>query len=312
MISRSRRTFLVQSALAASAFAGTRLMASPTLSSVDSDWIDAHVHVWTPDLQKYPLASGFKKSDMQPASFIPEELFAHSQPAGVKRIVLIQMSYYQYDNRYMLDVIKAYPGVFSGVGIVDYQAANVAEKMKELKQGGVRGFRIYPAAGEASKWVEDAGMAKMWLTAHKENLAICPLINPTDLPFIHKLCQKYPDTTVVIDHFARIGLSGQVDPQQLAELCALAKFPKVHVKTSAFYALGKKKAPYTDLLPMIRQVVDAYSPKRLMWASDCPFQVEGGHTYASSIELIRDRADFLSASDKEEMLRGTAERVFFQ
>jgi predicted TIM-barrel fold metal-dependent hydrolase len=117
---------------------------------------------------------------------------------------------------------------------------------------------------------------------------------------------------VVIDHFARIGLSGQVDPQQLAQLCALAKFPKVHVKTSAFYALGKKKAPYTDLLPMIRQVVDAYSPKRLMWASDCPFQVEGGHTYASSIELIRDRADFLSASDKEEMLRGTAERVFFQ
>jgi len=312
MTNRSRRTFLVQSALATAALTGTRLMASAVSFSADSDWIDAHVHVWTPDLEKYPLSSGFKKSDMQPASFIPEELFAHSQPSGVKRVVLIQMSYYQYDNRYMLDVIKAYPGVFSGVGIVDYQAADVADKMKELKQGGVRGFRIYPAAGEAAKWVEDMGMAKMWLTAQKENLAICPLINPTDLPFIQKLCQKYPDTTVVIDHFARIGISGQVDPQQLAQLCALAKFPNVHVKTSAFYALGKKKAPYTDLLPMIRQVVDAYSPKRLMWASDCPFQVEGGHTYASSIELIRDRADFLSASDKEEMLRGTAERLFFK
>ena len=310
-MSFSRRAFLAQSSLATTAVLSSKLLASVPAISVDGDWIDAHVHVWTPDLEKYPLSSGFKKSDMQPASFIPEELFAHSQPCGVKRIVLIQMSYYQYDNRYMLDVIKAHPGVFSGVGIVDYQAKDVAEKMKELKQGGVRGFRIYPTAGEAAKWVDDAGMEKMWTTAQAENLAICPLINPSDLPFIQKLCQKHPDTKVVIDHFARIGISGEVDKEQLAQLCALAKFPNVHVKTSAFYALGKKKAPYTDLLPMIRQVVDAYSPKRLMWASDCPFQVEGGHTYAASIELIRDRADFLSASDKEEMLRGTAERVFF-
>lgn len=315
-MNHSRRDFLAQSSLVASTLLAStvlnsKLSATSALDSMAENWIDAHVHVWTPDLDKYPLSAGFKKSDMQPASFIPEELFAHSQPCGVKRIVLIQMSYYQYDNRYMLDVIKAHPGVFSGVGIVDYQAADVAEKMKELKQGGVRGFRIYPAAGEAAKWVEHTGMAKMWTTAQAENLAICPLINPTDLPYIQKLCQKYPDTKVVIDHFARIGISGEVDKEQLTQLCGLAKFPNVHVKTSAFYALGKKKAPYTDLLPMIRQVVDAYSPKRLMWASDCPFQVEGGHTYAASIELIRDRADFLSASDKEEMLRGTAERVFF-
>jgi predicted TIM-barrel fold metal-dependent hydrolase len=51
--------------------------------------------------------------------------------------------------------------------------------------------------------------------------------------------------------------------------------------------------------------------KRLMWASDCPFQVEGGHTYADSIALIRDRLDFLSAVDKAWMLRKTAEKVFF-
>jgi predicted TIM-barrel fold metal-dependent hydrolase len=310
-MSLSRRNFLAQSAVASSLLLGPKLLASGSQNSIEGNWIDAHVHVWTPNLTKYPLSSGFKKSDMQPTSFEPQELFQHSEPCGVKRIVLIQMSYYQYDNSYMLDVIAAHPGVFSGVGIVDYQAADVAEKMKELKKGGVRGFRIYPGEGEAAKWVEHPGMAKMWTTAQAENLAICPLINPTDLPFIQKLCQKYPDTKVVIDHFARIGISGEVNKEQLAQLCALAKFPNVHVKTSAFYALGKKKAPYTDLLPMIRQVVDAYSPKRLMWASDCPFQVEGGHTYAASIELIRDRADFLSESDKAEMLRGTADRVFF-
>jgi hypothetical protein len=48
-----------------------------------------------------------------------------------------------------------------------------------------------------------------------------------------------------------------------------------------------------------------------MWGSDCPFQVDGGHTYSDSIALIRDRLDFLSASEKSWMLRKTAEKVFF-
>ena len=83
------------------------------------------------------------------------------------------------------------------------------------------------------------------------------------------------------------------------------------MKTSAFYALGEKKAPYTDMAPLIRKLRDTFGAQRLMWASDCPFQVQNGHTYADSIAVIRDRLDFLSPEDKEWMLRKTAEKVFF-
>jgi hypothetical protein len=31
-------------------------------------YIDALVHIWTPDTAHYPLAAGFKKSDMRPPS----------------------------------------------------------------------------------------------------------------------------------------------------------------------------------------------------------------------------------------------------
>jgi predicted TIM-barrel fold metal-dependent hydrolase len=62
---------------------------------------------------------------------------------------------------------------------------------------------------------------------------------------------------------------------------------------------------------MIRRLVDAFGPQRLMWASDCPFQVQGEHTYESSIALIRDQIDFLSETDKQWLLRKTAEKVFF-
>jgi predicted TIM-barrel fold metal-dependent hydrolase len=63
-----------------------------------SNYIDVHVHVWTPDTLHYPLAKGYKKEDMKPASFTPDELFKHTRPAGVNRVNLIQMSYYGFDN----------------------------------------------------------------------------------------------------------------------------------------------------------------------------------------------------------------------
>ena len=62
---------------------------------------------------------------------------------------------------------------------------------------------------------------------------------------------------------------------------------------------------------LIRRLRDSYGANRLMWATDCPYQVGEGHTYGDSIALIRDRLDFLSAEDKAWMLRGTAEKVFF-
>ena len=75
-------------------------------------YIDAHSHIWTPDVAHYPLGPGFKVSDMQPTSFTAQELLAHCLPAGVGRVNLIQMSYYQFDNRYMLDMIKLHPDRF--------------------------------------------------------------------------------------------------------------------------------------------------------------------------------------------------------
>ncbi|MCB1275762.1 amidohydrolase family protein [Prosthecobacter sp.] len=301
---QTRRSFLASTA----AFAGCSLVPSAR----KGDWIDAHVHVWTPDVEKYPLARGYAISDMRPPSFTPEQLFAHCRPEGVRRIVLIQMSYYQYDNRYMLDMMRAHPGVFSGVAIVDEHAEDVSGTMRSLVRQGVRGFRINAGkAGNLSDWIGSAGMATLWKTAAELKVSVCPLINPDTLPLIDKMCEWYPDTSVVVDHFARLGMAGPAKPAEVRNLLRLARHPKTHVKASAFYALGTKKAPYLDMGGLVRQVRDAFGPQRVMWASDCPFQVDPGHNYHDSIALIRDRLDFLSDQDKAWMLRGTAEKVFF-
>jgi predicted TIM-barrel fold metal-dependent hydrolase len=304
----SRRDFLRVTALMASGVAaGCQTAATPK----SGRYIDAHVHVWTPDLARYPIHSSYKVANMEPPSFTPEQLFTHTKPNGVQRVVLIQMSFYRFDNRYMLESMRRFPGVFSGVGIVDENAPNPQDRMRELAGQGVRGFRIHPGKQAVDAWIGSAGMAAMWQAGAEQGLAMCPLINPEALPVIGKMCERFPRTRVVIDHFARIGVDGQIRDEQVDALCRLAKYPNTYVKTSAFYALGKKQSPYTDLGPMIRRVRDAYGAQRLMWASDCPYQVDPGHNYADSIALIRDRLDFLSTEERQWLLRRTAEKVFF-
>ena len=268
--------------------------------------VDAHVHVWTDDRVRYRRAAGVRETP--PERFTPEDLFVHTRPAGVTKIVLIQMSFYRFDNSYMLDMMRAHPGVFSGVGIVDSNGPDPAQAMIDLKRQGVRGFRIVSGGPD---WLETPGMKKMWRTGAEQKLAMCPLlVSPDALLSLDRMCMDYPETPVVIDHFARIGIDGELRDADMRRLCALARHPRVKVKASAFYALGAKRAPYHDLGLLFRRVYEDFGPRRIMWASDCPFQVASGHQYQPSIDLIRNMRS-LTEDERDWVLGRTAMETFF-
>jgi predicted TIM-barrel fold metal-dependent hydrolase len=274
-------------------------------------WIDAHSHVWSPDVQRWPLAGKQTVEDLKPRSFTPEELLALAEPEKVGRVVLIQHSvYHLFDNSYLLDCWKRFPGRFSVVGMLDDKQPDCGAKLRELLPQGVRGLRITPRVG-GPKWLESDGMQSLWKTGAETGQAMCCLIDASDLPAVAAMCQRHPGTPVVIDHISRIGADGTIREADVQALCDLAKHKRVSVKISAFYALGKKAPPYEDLVPLIRRVLDAYGVERCMWASDCPYQLGGENSYPASIGLVRDRLRGLSAGDKEWLLAKAAERVFF-
>src|SRR5437660_289073 len=142
------------------------------------NYIDAHVHVWTPDTARYPLAPGFKKENMKPASFTPEELFKHCKPAGVGRINLIQISFYGFDNSYMLDMIAKYPDVFVGTAVIDPLGKDPAREMGELAKRGVRSFRIHPKLSEqpVQRWLQPDGYKKLFAAGAVNNQEMACLI----------------------------------------------------------------------------------------------------------------------------------------
>jgi len=272
--------------------------------------IDAHSHVWSPNTKKWPLANDKTQADLDPPSFTPDELLKLAHPKKVGRVVLIQHhTYHSWDNRYLIDCAARFPGTFAVTGMLDDMQPSPETQMPELLAKRVRGFRITSWIRK-EKWLTGDGMAAMWKKGAETGQAMCCLINPEDLPGVADMCRKNPHTTVVIDHFARIGVDGEIRDADVKNLLALAQHKRVNVKLSAYYALGKKQEPYDDLLPMIRRVLTAFGPERCMWASDAPYQVVKGHTYAASIALLRDRAR-LSAGDQEHLFRKTAERIYF-
>jgi predicted TIM-barrel fold metal-dependent hydrolase len=146
------------------------------------------------------------------------------------------MSFYRTDNAYMLNAMKRYSAVFSGVGILDHHAPGVHNEMIRLKTLAVRGYRITQGADTATL-LDSPGMQAMWQCGAEKVVAMCPLIGPDAIPSLDRMCAKFPDTPVVIDHLARIGADGDIRPADVRALCALASHRSVHVKVSAFYAL---------------------------------------------------------------------------
>jgi L-fuconolactonase len=303
----SRRGFFMATAAAAVSTAAMS-QDKPHLSGD----VDAHSHIWTNDTAKYPLANGQPASNLIPPTFSAEELLAIARPLGVSRVVLIQhRPYFGVDNSYLADVMAAFPGVFSGVACIDEQAADVAGEMRRLKRQGFRGFRIRPGEGGTTLWKESPGIRRMCETATSEGLAICPLVTPDHLGQVKELADAWPELAIVVDHFGRVGQGGDFPEADVRALLRLAKHKHVRVKVSAFYFLGRKRPPYDDLAPLIRMVRDAFGAERMMWGSDCPYQLGGENTYAASLKLVREGLDFLSETERRALLKTTAEKVFF-
>jgi predicted TIM-barrel fold metal-dependent hydrolase len=93
-----------------------------------------------------------------------------------------------------------------------------------------------------------------------------------------------------------------------ANLLRLARLPNVSVKVTEFYNHSKtKQFPYTDVLPTVRRVYDAFGPRRLLWGTGFVHGERVGRIpYGRELELIREHVPFFSAEDLEWILGRTA------
>lgn len=288
--------------------------------------IDAHVHVWTDDFAAYPLAPGFSKEDLWLPRFTPDDHFAFSQAVDRVRLNLVQMTWYGLDHSYILDLIAADPATYSATGIVpavgDVSFADPGKAMRVLGKKGLRAFRVRGGKtgrqpfGDVERWLDYPGYEAMFKAASDDGLALSFLMGPDDLPDLERMCKRFPQAPVILDHVCGVRLRDGVWPKEdVQRLCRMARYPGVMVKLGPFQALGDGKAPYLDLLPLIQRIVEVFGAARCMWESDSggPVVMEDPQTdFQAAVALIRDHAGFLSEGEKEALLWKTAADIFFR
>jgi len=264
--------------------------------------LDPHVHVWSHDPQ-FPFASGARVPDYDAT---PQMLLELMKANGVAKTVIIQVSHYRYDNSYLAAVLKQYPRVFEGVCRVDPLDPAAPDHLALLTEQGFRGVRLSPAGDAGGDWIQGPLMVPLWKRCQSLKVPMTLLLPISRVPDVQKLVDKFPELTVVIDHMADCPVD---HPEQLEDLVALARYPRVFIKISHTWSLSREGYPWLDSQRLVKRLYDNFGPRRLMWATDWPIAKDRA-SYLQRLTVVRDDMPFLNAGDKSWMLRKTVEQVW--
>ena len=270
--------------------------------------VDSHLHVWSADLERYPVAEGREPREAAPVELLNENMAA----AGVDQAVIVQAVGYMHDNRYVADCLRRFPGRFAGTALIDQKAPDAADVLEKLvREDGFIGLRIHLASrvDHPSLWATP-DQDPLWRKA-EEIGANFTLYGPAaHLEVVEPIVARFPGVKVVLDHVGGVPRPDEDDHDRLLEyVVGFARHEHVHVKFTPQRHRSQEPFPHRDTFDLYRRLFDAYGPRRVMWGTNFP-GVLGSTGYAPALELFQRHLDFLTDEDRRWLLGETAREVF--
>ena len=292
--------------------------------------LDAHVHIWGAGEAPFPYAVGapLPPAGMQ-ASSGNAALLYQLDCAGVAGALIIQPIHYMFDHSYVARAIVRSPRL-KGMALMDPLAG--PRYLESLKQQGFVGVRFNPALwpkrqeeAETTEMMSDARGARLFAQCGALGMPVgfmCFKGLSMHAHDIRALLMQHPETRVVIDHWGFFLQNGAPDEESWAALLALAAFPQVHVKVSAAF---RNVPPGQDQAGALKsrfvQLVEAFTPSRLLWGSDWPYVSAAAPSdwpspppstaYAEASVLVPELGwGCLDEKGVKRVLRGTTEDLF--
>ncbi|GAB5355767.1 hypothetical protein AAMO2058_000233700 [Amorphochlora amoebiformis] len=283
--------------------------------------IDSHIHVWGKTNDKdFP----FDNDPPEPLAHGECTAEAFMEKASLKDVngaLIVQPINYMFDHTYVTSILKRYPSFFRGMALANPKVnpGEVDAYLDKLKTDGYIALRFNPYLWEGSM-ADDAGK-EIYAKAGEKGMSVgvmCFKGLPNHIDDIKSLIQHSPKTSLIIDHwgFFRQPATGGLDPNTKInedawqQLLDLSRYPNVYVKLSALFRVsGDEK--YHDLRPRLKQLVDKFGAKRLMWGSDYPYALLNGG-YECSVDALKQwhESGVLTSEEFEAICGGTATKLF--
>lgn len=271
---------------------------------------DAQVHLWEASRPDRPWAANAEAHLPEPMT--AERMIGLMDEAGIDRAVISPPGVLpDRGPAYALEVAAKYPKRFR---VMPWFIPTKQEQFDSLPRWmdtpGVCSLRLSLNEGRHMELLGDGGLEPLWTACERQHIPVA-LFRRDGLGVAEDAIRRHPGMPVIIDHFNWAADDADRE-RKIQEMESLAKYPNVHIKVSSLPKLTKSPPPYPDLEPLIKRVHAAYGAKRLMWGSDQTqiMAIRNG-SYRDNVDIIRvSAAKYLPAADIEQMLHGTATKVF--
>jgi predicted TIM-barrel fold metal-dependent hydrolase len=273
----------------------------------DPPVIDAHAHIFTPDM---PLAdSAWMKPDY---AFSAEDYLQQLDAHGVHFGVIAGISIYGCYNDYMISALRRHPRLR---GTVNIDPATDRYTLERMKADGVVGVRLQLSrrrelpdfTGETWRLLLRRVVDLDWHV----HLALEGALMPQVLPAL-----EASGARIVLDHFAHPDPAQGLEGEGFQAVLRSVARGRTWVKLSAGYRLtwesrgnGRPDPVAMDLArAAAERLLREAGPERLLWGSDSPFVGHESITYA---DALRWYEEWVPSAAARRRMTDTALRLYF-
>ncbi|VVE16317.1 GntR family transcriptional regulator [Pandoraea cepalis] len=221
--------------------------------------VDTHAHVVAAS-DAYPMVP--ERSYTPPPA--PEDKYlAMLDATGMTYGVLVQISVYGTDNRYLLETLRRHPDRLRGIAVVSPDVTDA--ELEAMHAAGVRGLRINVLFGGG------IGFKAMETLAHRiKDLGwhMQFLMDVSTLPELMPRMTKLP-VPGIVDHMGHTPVAQGLDAPGFSALRALVRDHGYWVKLSGAYRISERFPTFDDVTPFAQALIED-APDRMVWGSDWP------------------------------------------
>jgi L-fuconolactonase len=274
-----------------------------------STTIDAHNHFWRYTADEYSwIGEGMERIRRD---FLPHDLLTEIGAAGVDGTVAVQARQTVAETKWLLELADRYDFIKGVVGWAPFLEPCLEEEVTDLlERGKLKGLRHVvhdePDPNFILRGDFNEGIDKI----QKFGLVYDILIFERHLPQTIQFVDRHPNQVFVVDHIAKPRIrEGALSPWQ-EHITELARRENVNCKLSGMAT----EASWTDwrqsdLVPYVETILAAFGPKRLLFGSDWPVVLMASE-YSNWVETARALISRLSVDEQQQIMGGTAKRVY--
>jgi predicted TIM-barrel fold metal-dependent hydrolase len=250
--------------------------------------VDAQIHLW---------AKGTPSAHHRQEPYSAAQALAGMDAAGVDRAVIHPPMWDPDSNELAVEAARAHPDRFAILGWFPLDRPESRSLVDTWKcRHGMLGLRFYFIEPHNRTWPTDGTMDWLWPAAERAGIPIALAAAPF-LPVVDKVAGRHPGLKLIVDHMAvPRATKGAEAYRNLPALIALAKHPNVAVKATGQAGYAEDGYPFRSIHGALRQVYDAFGPKRMFWGTDI---TRMPCSWRQCVTLFTEELPWLSGRDQE-------------